>query len=177
MKATYNLTTGALTILGDNILPLTVIIPKDQAEDYWDTVTDIYGESLYDINIYNYGGDWCAQYVNLVMEDGELIVGDDYQLMDLELLGEEIMKKVLYVKRLVFLDWYANDKEDYQNIGEMVIDSLKKDGTVTVSLEDLFEGMVELSCIPTYIIDNIKEFPGYEDEDWDYSDYEFELID
>lgn len=86
------------------------------------------------------------------------------------------MKKVLYVKKLVFLDWYANDKEDLINIGDMIVQSLKQDGTVTVSIEDFFRGMVDLSCIPANIIYNIKDFPNFEEEDWDYSDYEFELI-
>lgn len=87
------------------------------------------------------------------------------------------MSKVLYVKKLVFLSWYANDKEDLINIGDMIVQSLKQDGTVTVSIEDFFQGMVDLSCIPANIIYNIKDFPNFEDEDWDYSDYKYELID
>lgn len=87
------------------------------------------------------------------------------------------MKKVLYVKKLEFLNWYANDNDDYINIGQMIIESLKKDGTVTLSTEDLFQGMVDLSCIPSDIIDNIEDFPNFEEEDWNYDEYEFELID
>lgn len=87
------------------------------------------------------------------------------------------MERVLYVKKLEFLKWYANDKEDYINIGQMVIESLKKDGTVTLSTEDLFQGMVDLSCIPADIVDNIEDFPNFEEEDWNYDEYEFELLD
>jgi hypothetical protein len=87
------------------------------------------------------------------------------------------MSKILYVKRMAFLNWYASDKEDLINIGDMIVQSLKQDGTVTVSVEDFFQGMVDLSCIPANIIHNIKDFPNFEDEDWNYADYEFELID
>lgn len=188
MKATYNLETRVLVVSGKEILPFTAIVPENEFYEYWDTVVGLDGNSLYDINIWfdhfddtnhsiNNPKNWQAQYVDLVGEGDDIRVGDDYRQLELTVIKEKVMKKVLYVKRLVFLDWYANDKEDYQNIGEMIVDSLKQGGIVTVSIEDLFEGMVDLSCIPANIISNIKDFPNFEQEDWDYDDYEFELID
>lgn len=188
MKATYNLETRVLVVSGKEILPFTVIIPENEFYEYWDTVEDLNGNSLYDINIWfdhfddidhsiNNPKNWQAQYVDLIGEGDGIRVGNDYRQLELTVIGEKVMKKVLYVKRLVFLNWYANDKEDYINIGQMIVDSLKQDGSVTVSIEDLFEGMVDLSCIPGSIINNIKDFPNFEGEDWDYDNYEFKLID
>jgi len=188
MKATYNLETRVLVVSGKEILPFTVIIPENEFYDYWDTVEDLNGNPIYDINIWfdhfddidhsiNNPKNWKAQYVDLIDEGDGIKVGNNYRKLELTVIGERVMKKILYVKKMTFLNWYANDKEDLINIGDMIVQSLKQDGTVTVSIEDFFQGMVDLSCIPANIIHNIKDFPNFEEEDWDYSDYKFELID
>ena len=83
------------------------------------------------------------------------------------------MKTILDVKKLAFLEWYAQDTEGLINIGQCVIDSLKKDKIVKFTVEDFFKGMVELGCIPWHIIENDKDLP----KDINYSEYTFKLID
>lgn len=185
MKATYNLETRVLVVSGREILPFTAIVPENQFYDYWDTVVGLDGNSLYDINIWfdhfddidhseNNPKNWQAQYVDLVGEEDDIRVGDDYRQMELIVTGEKGMKKVLYVKRLVFLEWYAKDNEDLINIGKCVVDSLKTDKSVEFTVEGFFQGMVELGCIPSHIISNIEDFEG---DATDLSEYTFKLID
>lgn len=86
------------------------------------------------------------------------------------------MKKILYVNRLTFLEWYAHDNEDLINIGKCAVESLKKNKSVKFTVEDFFQGMVELGCIPSYLISNIDEIEDFEGESTDYSEYTFKLI-
>ena len=184
MKATFDLTTRELIVESEEILSFKVVVPRYEEEDYWDTVIGRDGNVLYDINLYNYGEKLHLQYVDLVTDDdGELTCGDNYQLGSLTVI-ESIpsiekdiickVEKILYVKRLTFLEWYAKDNEDLINIGQCVIDSLKKDKIVKFTVEDFFHGMVELGCIPSKIISNIEDIEG---DATDLSEYTFKLID
>jgi hypothetical protein len=187
MKATYDLTTRELIVESEEIITLTVVVPQDQEEDYWNTVKGKDGAMLYDINLFDYGDYLQLQYVDLVTDDdGELTCGDNYQLGSLTVI-ESIpsiekdiickVEKILYVKWLTFLEWYAKDNEDLINIGQCVIDSLKKDKIVKFTVEDFFHGMVELGCIPSKIISNIEDIEDFEGDATDLSEYTFKLID
>ena len=88
MEAIYNIKTRQLSIIGGGILPFRVNVPQDQEDDYWNTVNDLRGAPLYDINLFNYGEETNLQYVNLVDDgDGGLECGDDYQLAELTIIN------------------------------------------------------------------------------------------
>lgn len=179
MKATYDLTTRELIVESEEIISFKAIVPQDQEEDYWNTVKGKDGAMLYDINLFDYGEELQLQYVDLVTDDhGELTCGDNYRLGEL-IVTESIpvVEKILYVKKLAFLEWYAQDTEDLINIGQCVIDSLKKDKIVKFTVEDFFHGMVVLGCIPSKIISNIEDIEDFEGDATDLSEYTFKLID
>jgi hypothetical protein len=182
MTATYDITTGELIVHGEEIISFMAIVPKEQEEDYWNTVRGRDGDMLYDINLFDYDNGLQLQYVNLVTDDhGELTCGDDYRLAELVVTESippiKIMKKELYVNRLAFLEWYASDKDDYQNIGKCVVDSLKKDKSVTFTVQDFFQGMVDLGCIPNQLIINMEDVEDFDGETIDFAEYKFKLID
>ena len=84
MKAVYNTISKELVVTGEEIQDFKVIIPQDQEEDYWNTVKDMEGNYIYDINLYNYGDEIQFQYVNLIDDgDGGLECGDDYKSIEL----------------------------------------------------------------------------------------------
>lgn len=88
MKATYNLETRVLVVTSEDTLDFKAIVPRDQEEDYWNTVLDLCGEPLYDINLFDYGEETNLQYVNLVDDgDGGLECGDEYQLAELTIIN------------------------------------------------------------------------------------------
>ncbi len=97
MKATYNIKTRVLEITGKEILPFKVKVPKNQFEDYWNSVKEKKtGEPLYDVNLYfdDFDRDganeqnpknYQAQFVNLTTNDkGEILTGKDYQKLPLK---------------------------------------------------------------------------------------------
>jgi hypothetical protein len=105
MKAVFNIKTKVLTITGKEILPFQTTIECDHS-DYWDSVTaKKTGEPLYDINIFcddmvgtgvyddtnplNYS----AQFVGLVLQDGFITTGSDYQTLPLKVTTGEFNPK------------------------------------------------------------------------------------
>jgi hypothetical protein len=77
------------------------------------------------------------------------------------------------VTKSAFLNWYFSDADDINTIGNRVIKGLKADGTITLSVDELFN---EAGYIPQHICEVDGAEKDYLSED-EYHPSEVELID
>ena len=77
------------------------------------------------------------------------------------------------VTKSAFLNWYFSDADDIKTIGYRVMKGLKDDGTITLSVDELFN---DAAYIPQHIceVDGAEKDYLCEDE---YHPSEVELID
>ena len=77
------------------------------------------------------------------------------------------------VTKSAFLNWYFSDADDIKTIGHRVIEGLKADGTITLSVDELFN---EAAYIPQHICEVDGAEKDYLSQD-EYHPSEVELID
>jgi hypothetical protein len=77
------------------------------------------------------------------------------------------------VTKSAFLNWYFSDADDIKTIGHRVIEGLKADGTITLSVDELFNNA---AYIPQHICEVDGAEKDYLSED-EYHPSEVELID
>ena len=77
------------------------------------------------------------------------------------------------VTKSAFLNWYFSYADDIKTIGHRVIEGLKDDGTITLSVDELFN---EAAYIPQHICEVDGAEKDYLSED-EYQPSEVELID
>jgi hypothetical protein len=77
------------------------------------------------------------------------------------------------VTKSAFLNWYFSDADDIKTIGYRVMEGLKADGTITLSVDELFN---EAGYIPQHICEVDGAEKDYLSQD-EYQPSEVELID
>jgi len=77
------------------------------------------------------------------------------------------------VTKSAFLNWYFSDADEINTIGNRVIEGLKADGKITLSVDELFN---EAAYIPQHICEVNGVEKDYLSED-EYQPSEVELID